>query len=147
MVIPHLVHLLLDFMIAVLQSRPWHMAADSRSTLPGMGGTDATGKRSALRCGIGGWYCPNEVDKGNAIWFMYEFCPDELPWAFDRDEDSSRRISALELLGTAVYVKMIIHWLRSRTHRSGSKPLALGVTIPGSTDNPAHHQSFTSVGG
>ena len=134
MVVPHLVHLVLDFFIMELSSRPWHVAAERRSRHPGGGATDASGKRGGGRCGIGGWFCQGEVEKASAAWFMYEFSPSSLPWAFDRDEDSSRRISALELLGTAVYVKMVIRLL-SRCHCDGSQPVSLGLIIPGCTDN------------
>ena len=52
------------------------------------------------------------------------------------DEDSSRRISALELLATAVYVKMLITVLASAKDASGTPaPTATALVLPGSTDN------------
>jgi hypothetical protein len=132
MAIPGLVRLTIHFMITAITGAPLHQSVEFQRRLPGSGGTDASGQRTHRKCGIGGWFCLGPAYRGTAHWFMYAFDPSTLPWAFDRDEDSSRRISALELLGTAVYLKMVIHALQLGPHNG---PVATKVVIPGVTDN------------
>lgn len=132
MAIPGLVRLSINFMVTAVTNAPLYQSVEFQRRLPGCRGTDASGQRTHRKCGVGGWFCLGSAYRGMAHWFMYAFDPSCLPWAFDRDEDSSRRISALELLGTAVYIKMVIHVLQLDPHKG---PVGTQVVIPGVTDN------------
>lgn len=136
MAVPSLVKPTVDCFINILTHSPMYQSAEFRHSVARTGATDASGKKKARTCGIGGWFCHGTSSKARAYWFMYTFNPTTLEWAFDRDEDSFRRIAALELFATAVYIKMLISILGLGVRAQPTqRPYAARLTIPGITDN------------
>ena len=146
MAVPGLVQVCLEFYIRQLCDAPLYQSVEFRHRLHCWGSTDAAGKRGGRRCGIGGWFCTGDAIRAKAHWFTFLFVPETLPWAFDRDEDSSRRISALELLGTAVYIKMVAAVLALRpTAGPPLTPRGVQVIIPGCTDNQGNKHALARL--
>ena len=88
------------------------------------GASDASAAKSVAQGHprIGGWISDIEApDKITVWWFQLEIKPEECPWAF-LNGNSTRRISALEMLGTLILATFLIL-------RSGSTMLRLKLSL------------------
>ena len=82
----------------------------------------ATKSVAQVTHGLVGWISDIEApDKSTVWWFQLEIKPEECPWAF-LNGDSTRRISALEMLGTLILATFLIL-------RSGSAMLRLKLSL------------------
>ena len=94
-------------MLSHIFSVPYHQPS---RTSPWWGASDASATKD-MSTGypmIGGWISDLEFpDKKAVWWFQITITPEECPWAFV-ERDSSRRIAALEMLGTLLLATCLI---------------------------------------
>ena len=97
-------------MLSHIFSVPYHQPSPYLGTSPWWGASDASATRD-MATGypmIGGWISDLEFpDKKAVWWFQITITPEDCPWAFV-ERDSSRRIAALEMLGTLLLATCLI---------------------------------------
>ena len=97
-------------MLSHIFSVPYHQPSPYLGTSPWWGASDASATKD-MATGypmIGGWISDLEFpDKKAVWWFQITITPEDCPWAFV-ERDSSRRIAALEMLGTLLLATCLI---------------------------------------
>ena len=97
-------------MLSHIFSVPYHQPSPYLGTSPWWGASDASATKD-MATGypmIGGWISDLEFpDKKVVWWFQITITPEDCPWAFV-ERDSSRRIAALEMLGTLLLATCLI---------------------------------------
>ena len=96
----------------------------------GRGATDASAHCDSST--IGGWWLDDpSADKPEATWFMEEANHKATPWLFHNNQDYKRSISALELLGTAMLLKVL-------TDRNDHKDILVQAPVKTDSEDNAY---------
>ena len=124
-----------NFVITILQQLHSGELIGHRMFFPvqaaGMGASDAKADKSLAV--IGGWWCSSMPPaKYDSYWFSFRVTKELFPWAFAKGSPQ-RVISALELLGTVILVRLI-----AELDIGG----ATDVTVKGITDSECNTYAF-----
>eukprot|EP00435_Cladocopium_sp_Y103_P060109 s690_g21.t2 len=94
-------------LLKMIFTTPYHQPSPYMGLSPWWGASDASGSKTSNPW-IGGWISDLEFpNKASVQWFQFELNPQDFPWAFV-DGDSTRRIAALEMLGTLILVSLLL---------------------------------------